>query len=208
MAVVFFMFVPLMRIGRGGVPRFGSHLTYFACLGVSFIFIEIALMQRFTLLLGHPSRSLALVLASLLFFAGVGSRVAASPRIELRKTLIALVLLIIATTYLYPVLIQIALPWSLLYRGLVTVVLVAPLGLLMGMPFPTGLRLTSRWGESAVPWMWGVNGGTTVLGSVIAILIAIHLGFTVVLLLAALGYALAWAMYLRITTDTLREDSE
>ena len=197
-SVLLFMFIPLMRVDRGDVPRFGSHLIFFACLGVSFIFVEIALMQRFTLLLGHPSRSLSLVLASLLFFAGVGSYLAASPRIELGKTLIALVLLIGITAYLYPIMIHVALPWSLFSRGLVTVSLVAPLGILMGMPFPTGLRLVSRWGESAVPWMWGVNGGMTVLGSVVAILVAIHLGFTVVLLIAAFGYALAWAMYLRI----------
>jgi hypothetical protein len=199
-SVVLFMYVPLTRIGREGVPRFRSHLTYFASLGISFIFVEIALMQRFTLLLGHPSRSLALVLASLLFFAGLGSLMSGSRRIDPRKALISLVMFIVATTYIYPYLIEIALSWPLFYRGLVAVALVAPLGILMGMPFPTGLRLVSRWSESAVPWMWGVNGGTTVLGSVAAILIAIQFGFTVVFLMAAFGYALAWAMYVRIGT--------
>jgi hypothetical protein len=201
-AVCLFMFIPLTRLGRKGIPMFGSHLIYFSCLGISFIFVEIALMQRFSLLLGHPSRSLALVLASLLFFAGVGSRIAGSPRIDLRKIMPVLVVLILVTTYLYPTLIAIALPWSLFLRGLVTIALVAPLGILMGMPFPTGLKLASRWGESAVPWMWGVNGGTTVLGSVVAILIAIHLSFTTVLLIAAAGYAVAWFTYARISTLT------
>jgi len=206
-AVVLFMFVPLMRSGRARVPRFGTHLTYFACLGVSFIFVEIALMQRFALLLGHPSRSLALVLAGLLFFAGVGSQLAASPRINLRKVLPILVLLIIGTTFLYPLLIQIALPWPLALRGLFTICLVAPLGIVMGMPFPTGLHLAGRWGESAVPWMWGVNGGTTVLGSVVAIIFAIHLSFTTVLLVAAGGYAVAWLMFIRMTDPALEEDA-
>ena len=199
------MFVPLARRGRAKVPRFGSHLIYFACLGISFIFVEIALMQRFALLLGHPSRSLALVLAGLLFFAGVGSQIAGSPRINLRKILPAIVVLIIGTTYLYPTLIQITLPWPLALRGLFTIALVAPLGILMGMPFPTGLRLAGRWGESAVPWMWGVNGGTTVLGSVIAIIFAIHMSFTTVLLVGAAGYALAWVMFIRMTDPALEK---
>ena len=89
----------------------------FACLGGAFIFVEIALMQRFALLLGHPSRSLALVLATSLFSAGVGGY--ASGR------------------------------WS----PSLPVGLVAPLGVLMGMPFPTGIRIVATHGEDSVPWM-------------------------------------------------------
>lgn len=197
-AVAVFMFAPLLRMGVRGIPRFGSHLTYFACLGVSFIFVEIALMQRFALLLGHPSRSLALVLTSLLFFAGVGSWLASRPRMNLAYLLPALVLTIVGTTYWYPSVITYALPWSFYARAALTVALVAPLGILMGMPFPTGLRLVSQWGGTAVPWMWGVNGGTTVLGSVLAIVLAIHFSFSTVLLTAAGGYGLAYVMYRRI----------
>jgi hypothetical protein len=69
--------------------------------------------------------------------------------------------------------------------------MVAPLGAIMGMPFPTGLKLVSQWGDRAVPWMWGVNGGTTVLGSILAVMIAIEMNFTTVFVLAAAGYAIA-----------------
>lgn len=191
-AVALFIFAPLAgRRGRARFPGFGLWIVYFASLGVSFIFVEIALMQRFALLLGHPSRSLALVLATLLFTAGLGSR--AAPRFARRMPAVLAILggLILAAAYLYPVLGHAALYLPLWMRGALAVALVAPLGFLMGTAFPTGIRLVSHHGERAVPWMWGVNGGTTVLGSLLAIIIAMSANFTTVLVLAALGYAMA-----------------
>lgn len=194
LAVVLFMFLPLAAHGRGDTPHFLRWLTYFICLGVAFIFVEIALMQRFALLLGHPSRSLVLVLGALLFFAGLGSFLHERARLSLRVTLALLVLAILCCAFVYPAVIQAVLGYSLAMRAVVTLLLVAPLGLLMGMPFPAGIRRVSSYGDQAVPWMWGVNGGSTVLGSILAILFAIHGSFTVVLVLAAAGYALALAL--------------
>lgn len=190
-AVALFMLLPLTAHGAVHIPRFKSWLAYFTCLGVAFIFIEIALMQRFALLLGHPARSLALVLGALLFFAGVGSYTSDRFRTRLPLVLGLLVCFILAAAFVYPALVRGVLGWPLAGRALVTLALIMPLGILMGMPFPSGIRKISTHGAAAVPWMWGVNGGSTVLGSILAIFLAVHLNFTTVLLLAALGYSIA-----------------
>ncbi len=197
--VALLMFVPLMQRGRPRVPGFGAWLLYFSSIGVAFIFIEIVLMQRFALLLGHPSRSLALVLASLLFFAGVGSYARSLFRIPLAAALVALLVLIPVAAFVYPSLVHVVLPYSLFVRGAVTVALVAPLGFFMGMPFPSGLAGVSACGDEMVPWMWGINGATTVLGSILAIVLAIPLDFTTVLMLAFASYAVTLASYLYLS---------
>ncbi|HRI88346.1 MAG TPA: hypothetical protein PK869_08775, partial [Candidatus Hydrogenedentes bacterium] len=164
--VVLFMVLPLLKRGRARIPRFKSWLAYFLCLGISFIFVEIALMQRFSLLLGHPARSLALVLATLLLFAGIGSQARAMLRLPLAVGLAGGIVSILVAAFVYPYIVPLVLGWELWQRGLVTAVLVAPLGFFMGMPFPEGIRLVATHARDAVPWMWGVNGGATVLGSV------------------------------------------
>jgi len=200
-AVLAFMFIPLARRGHVDIPHFKTWLVYFTCLGVSFIFVEIALMQRFALLLGHPSRSLALGLSSLLIFAGIGSQLRGMLQLNLKAMLAALVVMILAAAYVYPFIIDAVLGWSFNARAIVTLALVAPLGMLMGMPFPSGIHAVSKHGAEAVPWMWGINGGTTVLGSVLAIIIAIWGNFTTVLNVAAAGYLLALLVFWVITRD-------
>ena len=196
--VLVFMFAPLLGRAAPRVEYFAAWLVYFACLGVSFIFVEIALMQRFALLLGHPSRSLALVLAALLVFAGIGSGLCGRLRLSLSLCLGLLVILIVAAAFLYPKIIVLMLGESLPIRSLVAVALVAPLGLFMGMPFPSGIRRVSEYGSEAVPWMWAVNGGTTVLGSVLAIVVAIWFSFTAVLAAAGVGYLVVLFLSLRL----------
>ncbi len=196
-AVLLFMLLPLLRSGQRGLPGFRLWLLYFCCLGVSFIFVEICLMQRFALLLGHPSRSLALVLASMLFFAGCGSYLKGRASLPLPAVLVWIVLAVLAAAFAYPLAIRLLLPLPLWARGLATAALVAPIALPMGMPFPTGLRLVSEKSAHSVPWMWGVNGGATVLGSILAIFLAMQIGFTAVLTLAAVGYCVALATYIK-----------
>jgi hypothetical protein len=193
-----FMFAPLLTRRSQRMDSFWAWLVYFSCLGVSFIFVEIALMQRFALLLGHPSRSLALVLAALLLFAGIGSGLQGKLKFPLVWLLGALVVVIFAAAFLYPSVIMFALSASLPVRGMVAVGLVAPLGILMGAPFPAGIRRVSEHGAQAVPWMWAVNGGSTVLGSVLAIILAIWYSFTTVLVVAALGYLIAMIVFARV----------
>ncbi len=203
-AVITFILVPLSRGQQTQkMAHFCTWLTYFACLGMSFIFVEIALMQRFALLLGHPSRSIALVLGTLLFSAGVGSYVAKRLEKFFLPIIGALFILIVSSAYIYPLLIHKSLSLSLSIRGIVTVALVFPLGFCMGMPFPIGIMGISKHGETAVPWMWGVNGGTTVLGSLLAIILAINTNFTSVLMLASGGYLIAALCHLKIARHAI-----
>lgn len=191
-AVVTFIFLPLLARGRrGSMPRFPAWSLYFTGLGVSFIFVEIALMQRFALLLGHPSRSLVVVLGTLLFSAGIGSYLSDRVGYRLPIALSCLTLLILAAAFVFPLIGEWALALPFALRVAAVIILVAPLGLLMGMPFPIGIGIIARSSPEAVPWMWGINGGTTVLGSLLAIIIAMGSGFTQVLTIAAIGYALA-----------------
>ena len=202
-AVLLFMGLPLIRQGTcRNVPRFWAWLVYFSCLGLSFIFIEISLMQRFALLLGHPGRSIALVLGALLFSAGIGSQLYEKLKLRMGPMLVLLVLAILSAAYIYPIVVNLILPLPLWARGCWTVALVAPLGFLMGMPFPAGIKLVSLHGKDAVPWMWGVNGGMTVLGSLAAIILAISVGFTAVFWVAAIGYLLALTLYTRMLHGT------
>lgn len=198
-ALAVFIFLPLIRRGRGDMPQFGLWLVYFCCLGVSFIFVEISLMQRFALLLGHPARSLALVLACLLIFAGIGSHLKERLAVSLGASLGFLMAAILVAAFLYPVFIERLLGFPLWIRSISTVILVAPVALCMGMPFPYGIRRVSDQARDAVPWMWGVNGGATVVGSILAIICAIRFNFTTVLVFAALGYGIALAVYFRLT---------
>ncbi len=199
-AVFFFILVPLLRKEAEikGRREFRFWIIYFICLGIGFIFVEIALMQRFALLLGHPARSLAIVLGGLLLSSGVGSL--AAPRwcpTRHMERMLFLGGLILLAALLYPRLINLVLGQALWVRGAIALALVFPLGFLMGMPFPTGIRAVSEREGAAVPWMWGINGGTTVMGSILAIILAIVLNFTAVLLLAAVAYLVGALAYSR-----------
>lgn len=193
--VMVFMVLPLRARASGTFEGRRKWLLYFACLGTGYMFLEIALMQRFALLLGHPARSLALVLGTLLICTGIGSALTGKFKLSPARWLPILFGLSLVSAFLYPAIIQWALPMGLGMRGLVTIALIAPLGILMGVPFPSGMIRVSEHDERAVPWMWGVNGGASVLGSIVAILLAINFGFTQVLLLAGIIYLAAGYLY-------------
>src|SRR5262245_40330042 len=173
-----------------------SHLLYFACLGAGFIIVEVAMIQKFILFLGHPVYALAVVLFSLLTFSAIGSYL--SGRLEedrLPNTLTKLLLLLVALVLVYIVvlppifygLVHLALP----IRIAIAVVLMAPLALVMGMPMPTGIRILARSAPEIIPWAWGVNGATSVMGSVGALVIAILTGFNQALVVGSTLYLLA-----------------
>lgn len=190
--------LPLARFARKGlgVQGRGRVLLYFAALGLGFIMIEIALLQRFTLFLGQPAYTLAAILASLLIFTGVGSalagRVGNSPRRALLVLVPAVAVGLGVTAVVTGLVFDAALGWPFAGRVALAVVLLAPLGLLLGMPFPIGLRLISGEASALVPWAWGVNGFFTVIGSVLSMILGMALGFRAVLVLAAACYLVAW----------------
>ncbi len=183
--------LPLPRVERTwtGGARYGS---YFLLLGLAFLFVEIAFIQKFTLFLSHPLYAVAVVLASFLVFAGIGS--ACSGRVGGRPAFAGIAA--IAAVYL------LALPalfrWSIGFgdglRVLISVLLIAPLAFFMGMPFPLGLRRVADQAPDFVPWAWGINGFASVVAAVLATLLAVHLGFTGVIVLAIALYAAAAAL--------------
>lgn len=195
--------LPLAGFAREGlrVPDRWRILLYFAGLGLGFIMIEIALLGRFTLFLGQPVYTFAVVLASLLVFTGVGSSLAgrfrSRPRQALRWVIPLLLLTLMATAFLIPILFSATLGWTILWRVVLAVLVLAPLGILLGMPFPAGLRIVSEEAAALVPWSWGVNGFFTVIGTVTALIIAMSFGFRAVFLAGALCYLLALATVYR-----------
>jgi hypothetical protein len=200
LAAVLILLPARLLVGRGSKRADRpSRVAYFACLGLAFMLIELPSIQRLTLFLGRPTYALAVVLFSLLLFSGLGSlltsRVPLS-KIEraLRWVLPLLIILLLAQALVIPWLLESLLRLRLALRLMVSVALIAPLGFLMGMPFPLGLRSLSAAEPEIVPWVWGVNGALSVLGSVLAIFVAIHLGFGPTLTLGATLYLLAWVL--------------
>jgi hypothetical protein len=166
------------------------YLLYFALLGLGFLFIEIPLLQRFILYLGQPAYAFAVVVAALLVASGLGSNYL-SGRWPLRRVLPLIALLALAYPWLLPYLFDLTLPLPFTGRVLVTTAALFPLGLLLGIPFPRGLALVGQTRPNLVPWVWAVNGCASVVSAVLAAMIALTWGFSVVLWSAAAAYALA-----------------
>jgi hypothetical protein len=185
--------LPVVALRRGGSVGHRAGLTYFGLLGLGFMLVEVPLLQRFILFLGHPAYAMTTVLFAILFFSGIGS--ALSQRISTRLALASLVGLIGVYAVGLPWLFARTLALPLGARMLVAALALAPAGLLMGMPFPQGLRRLSALATRPamlVPWAWGINGALSVVASVLAALLTLSFGFDVVLLCGALCYAGAW----------------
>ncbi len=169
-------------------------LVYFLAVGLAFMLIEIAFIQKFILFLSHPLYAVAVVLSAFLVFAGLGS-MAAGKWISGRHAnsiIVRAVVGISVLTMLYLVMLPILFHWLMplndIYRIVISAILIAPLAFLMGMPFPTGL---SKLDAQMIPWAWGVNGCASVIAAVLATMLAIHVGFNVVIVLSLALYILA-----------------
>jgi len=175
----------------------------FLMLGVGFIVAEISLIQRLVLFLGQPVLSLAVLLFSLLVGAGLGSIYSGRlPRERISNGItvvsISIVAMLLSYTFLLPLIFNQLLGLDLAIRSLAAVVILTPLGFLMGFPFPLGIRLLKEMKiENHIPWMWGVNGVGSVLGSAIAMVIAISLGLTEALLVAAGCYFIIFSTFFK-----------
>ena len=173
-------------------------VAYFGALGVGFIVCEIALIQRLIMLLGHPLYTLVVILFTILLSSSIGSLLAR--RIEpgdihkrLGLIIAAVVVLIVAGAMLLPTVVQAALPLGLGVRLALAALFTVPFGLLMGMPFPLGLRRMSGGPQGTpVSVLWGINGVASVVGSIGAMALAVVAGFTWVFLAAGLCYVVAW----------------
>ncbi len=166
-------------------------LVYFGGLGLAFLFVEVPLIQRYILLFGHPIYAFTVVVITLLLFGSLGALAARSPRLKTGWVFAALVLAIVVTAFTGPSLIAAAASWSPAGQTLAAAAALAPLAILMGMPFPLGLARIEATGSRAVAWAWAINGCASVIAAVLAAIFALSWGFTTVLLLGAAAYALA-----------------
>lgn len=195
-ATLLLVLLPLVRLGFASSAH-NSRLRvigYFTALGLAYLLVEISTIQRFVLYLGHPVYSLSVGLCSFLVFSGLGSATAGRLGAGRRGAVLAgglIVLVLIAQALLLPGLLQTTLAWDESLRVLLTMLTIAPLAFLMGMPFPTGLRLLQGEAPGTIAWAFGVNGAASVMASILAILLAMEAGFLVVTLAAAALYALA-----------------
>jgi hypothetical protein len=202
-AVMAFLILPLLLRARSRQARL-LPLVYFVAIGLGYILVEITFIQRFVLFLGHPTYALTVVVFLMLLSSGVGSLLSRRwfrmPSTA-RWPLVLIALVIVIYVFLLPLLLSrfVGLPFAakLFMSGL----LLTPLGLAMGMPFPTGLRAlvgplpsgapADATTDSSVEWAWAMNAAASVLGSVLAMVIAIQFGLNVTLACGAAAYLFA-----------------
>ncbi len=176
--------VPLALTTRRSALRGASpHFVYFACIGFGFMLIEISQMQRLIIFLGHPTYGLSVVLFALLLSSGLGSLstqkvppsgLARSAAIRFSLLLCVLVVFGVLT----PRIVHACQTATTPARILIATALLFPLGFLMGMPFPLGMKLSSHRSPAVTPWLWGINGAASVCASVLAIAIALNSGIS------------------------------
>ncbi len=204
LAVLAFLAVPLAF--SGGRSQGVVRLLYFVAVGVGYILVEIAFIQRFVLFLGHPTYALTVVVFLLLLSSGAGSLASRRWLARIRRTWIPLTTIVAALAayvWMLPRLLNALVGLPFPAKLLVSAGLLVPLGFAMGMPFPSGLRalatapaLTAPQPlQNVVEWAWAVNAGSSVLGSVVAMVIAIQFGLNATLACGALAYLLAIALF-------------
>ena len=188
--------LPLVSLPRVEGKRWQT-LFFFGGLGVGYMWVELAMIHSFVFYLGQPVYAAALVVAVLLIGSAAGS--ALTERFETcrpwRWTAAVFATLLFYVLLLGPLL-QATLQFSLPGRAAVAVLILTPLAIIMGMPFPLGLRLLNLKRPADIPWAWGINGCLSVVGAVVATILAVELGYNLLLLLAAGTYLLATMVYL------------
>jgi len=202
--VALFVLGPLVIAGRGAERPRGwfAWLVYFGALGAGFMLIEVAILQRFVLLLGHPVYSLTVTLFSLLLGTGLGA--AWSRRFDQQSlgrtgaiALVTVAAIAVAVIAVVTPLINWAVPFTRATRMAIAVATLVPVGLALGIPMPTGIRLLSSRAPDMVAWAWGMNGALSVLGATLAIFIAMNWGFQATLLAASVTYMIGLGAFLR-----------
>jgi hypothetical protein len=201
-----FIFLPLFfsRHGRASWPRMGSYLAYFSCLGAGFILIELVLVQLFKKLIGYPIHTFATVLFALLISAGIGSLMTKPLRVDIgnrwRWVFCGIVGYGAALTISAESIFHVFLAYPTVTRIAVSVIMLLPLGFMMGMPLPMAVARLGQVEPRGIPWAWGMNGFFTVFGGFLSVILAVLYGFKMVLAMGFLIYVLAMVMYGRIRT--------
>jgi len=196
--------VPLLLQARqNSLKEAGPLLLYFSCIGLGFMFIEISQMQRLILFLGHPTYGLSVVLFTLLLGSGIGSFFTSVRRNANQKMYFcALLILLCLFGALTPTIITALGAGSLQVRIVASIAIMLPLGFFMGMCFPIGMQIANERASNLTPWLWGVNGATSVCASVLAMVIAINAGIAASFWSGAICYLLAFAAFLWLNRQT------
>jgi hypothetical protein len=169
-----------------------THVTcYFFAIGLAFLFVEIAFIQKFILFLHHPIYAISTTLTAFLVFAGLGSHTSKKLSQQLSKRQVVRIavstITVLSVVYIFalpPLFLSLAaLPLGI--KVSLTILFIAPLAFFMGIPFPMALASLAENADRFVPWAWGINGCASVVSAVLATLLAIHFGFTAVILCAA-----------------------
>jgi len=189
-ALFFAPFAIGRRLPRG--PEFWRGSAFFVAIGLAFLFVEVAWVQRLILYVGHPSHATTVALASLLLGAGVGSSLAERTGVPRGARLGLLLPVAVAgvNALLAPVF-EATLGWPLAARVGTSAALLIPVGFLMGLPFPLGMV---RFGATSTPWYWALNGVAGVLASVLSLALSMEIGFSRVAFLGAAFYLAAWLL--------------
>lgn len=185
---------------RGMLPFYG----YFTGIGLGFLIIEIAQLQRLSIFLGHPTYALSVVLFSVLLFSGAGSMlterfVDADRPVTLVTPLLVLMAVVVTFGFLTPAVIQGMDGATTIVRIAVAVGLLMPLGLVMGMPFAIGMRAAARRPGAPTAFLWGINGAMSVCASVFAVVIALFFGISRSYWVGCVAYALALVSMIVVT---------
>ncbi|PIE36103.1 hypothetical protein CSA56_01435 [candidate division KSB3 bacterium] len=199
-----FIILPLWVFKRNGLHVQSKYqfLLYFFCLGLAFILIEIVFIQKFTLFMGNPTYSVTVVLFSLLVAAGCGSflsgRLKEDPKKSLTFVIPAIVILCWFELTFGPAVFKMFLGHPMAVRMLLSILMLFPVGMVMGMPFPLGITLTNQVAPRLIPWGWGINGYATVIGSVSCVILALSFGFKAVIWIACGIYLLGLVAILNV----------
>ena len=203
LASALFIILPLLFMERGREKARGLFplAIYFAAIGMGFMFVEIALIQRLIPVLGEGVYAISAVLFSILLSSGAGSYL--SGRFDSIKKyslgiVLALPFLILFYLLYFHYAIEMMMGFSLAGKYIITFFLLVPLGIFMGIPFPTGMWLIGKSEERFIPWAWCINGCFSVISSVLAMLIALSFGFTSLQVFAALCYAIAFLALIKL----------
>jgi spermidine synthase len=198
----FFIVLPLFRLkkmkpGKSALPV----LLYFSAIGAGFILIEISLFQKHILFMGQPVYSITSVIFALLISAGLGSLAfqhwfrEGRERRWLIGILVVLSVAILVETYITPRVLSVFLGLSIIQRFMISGLSIAPLGFILGMPFPFAVRVVGKSFPEAIPWGWGLNAYMTVVGSILCVLFAVTLGFRMNFLIALGIYCIGFLSF-------------
>lgn len=196
-ASAFLILLPVVFRRRDPFPgRQGFRLwalAYFALLGWGYMFVEIVFIQKLILFLDHPVYAMATVIFGLLMSSGLGSFFSQSVTDERLKAILVVILFMVGFLvwgYLraFPLVVSHFLGLGLGYREVITLILLFPLGFLMGMPFPLGIRFLKQVDPAMIPWAWCANGCFSVMGAVLSVVLALGVGFSGVLMVAGAVY--------------------